>query len=81
MHCIIVVCQVLNSSHKSRSGLEIWWNELTSTCRLMQLSSPQAKIRISMELLMTLGALLYIVAALREASFLGGQMFIENLVR
>lgn len=38
------------------------------------------KIRIIAELGMEIGSVLYILAALREAKFLGIQMFIENLV-
>jgi len=33
------------------------------------------------EVLMVLGAFLYLVAALREARFLGRRMFLENLVK
>ena len=32
-------------------------------------------------MLLTIGALLYILSALREARFLGAKMFFENLVR
>jgi transient receptor potential cation channel subfamily V protein 5 len=39
------------------------------------------KIKLSAEALMTIGALLYILTALREARFLGAKMFFENLVR
>lgn len=56
------------------------WEDLTEECRLMQLNSPTAKIRLTAEIFMELGAFLYIIAALREARFLGLNMFIENLV-
>jgi len=49
-------------------------------CRLLNLSSWQAKLRVTAEVAMALGALLYIIAALREARFLGRRMFLENLV-
>lgn len=58
-----------------------WWDETSGTCRLMQVHSRQAAVRIVAEMLLTGGALLYILAALREARFLGLHMFIENLVR
>jgi hypothetical protein len=38
------------------------------------------QIRLSAEALLTVGALLYILSALREARFLGAKMFFENLV-
>jgi hypothetical protein len=47
----------------------------------MQFGSTNAKIRIVGELCMETGSILYILAALREARFLGLNMFIENLVR
>lgn len=49
-------------------------------CRLLNLRTWQAKLRVSAEITMTLGAVLYIIAALREARFLGRRMFLENLV-
>lgn len=57
------------------------WDELTDECTLMQLSETSAKIRLTAEIFMYISAVLYIVAALREARFLGLNMFIENLVR
>jgi len=57
-----------------------WWDDLQEDCRLMQLWSTKAKIRIVCELCMETGSILYILAALREARFLGLNMFIENLV-
>lgn len=47
----------------------------------MQLTEMSAKIRLTAEIFMYIAALLYILAALREARFLGLNMFIENLVR
>ncbi|XP_076174002.1 transient receptor potential cation channel subfamily V member nanchung [Ptiloglossa arizonensis] len=57
-----------------------WWNNLTEECRLMQLSTFSGKIRLIAELMMEVAAGLYIFAALREARFLGLNMFIENLM-
>jgi len=57
-----------------------WWDETSSTCRLLQIGSTKAAIRLIAELLLETGAVLYILAALREARFLGLHMFIENLV-
>ena len=56
------------------------WEDLTEECRLMHLEDPIAKIRLAAEISMEIGAVLYIAAALREARFLGLNMFIENLV-
>jgi hypothetical protein len=58
-----------------------WWDDLIEECRLMQFVSTKAKIRVACELCMAIGAVLYILAAMREARFLGLNMFIENLVR
>ncbi|KAK6631830.1 hypothetical protein RUM43_013896 [Polyplax serrata] len=49
-------------------------------CRLLVYDKLEDKIRIIAELGMEIGSVLYILAALREAKFLGIQMFIENLV-
>ncbi|KAJ8668889.1 hypothetical protein QAD02_000148 [Eretmocerus hayati] len=56
-----------------------WWHDLTEECRLMHMEDPVAKVRLIAEILMEFGALFYIIAALREARFLGLNMFIENL--
>jgi hypothetical protein len=58
-----------------------WWEDLQEECRLMQFGSMKAKIRVICELSMEIGSMLYILAALREARFLGLNMFIENLVQ
>lgn len=60
--------------------MPIRWEDLTEECRLMHLNDPVAKIRLTAEIFMEIGALFYIAAALREARFLGLNMFIENLV-
>lgn len=57
-----------------------WWNSVAGDCRLLQASQTQDIVRLCAELALELGAILYIVAALREARFLGLNMFIENLV-
>ncbi|KAJ9591720.1 hypothetical protein L9F63_001748, partial [Diploptera punctata] len=57
-----------------------WWDDLQEECRLMQFGSMKAKIRVTCELCMETGSILYILAALREARFLGLNMFIENLM-
>ncbi|XP_044592870.1 transient receptor potential cation channel subfamily V member 5 isoform X1 [Cotesia glomerata] len=59
---------------------ENWWEDLTEECRLMRLESSTAKIRLTAEVFMEFGAIFYIAAALREARFLGLNMFIENLM-
>ncbi|XP_072757468.1 transient receptor potential cation channel subfamily V member 5 [Anoplolepis gracilipes] len=59
---------------------DTWWDDLTEECRLMQLTTISAKIRLIAEIAMYIAAVLYIFAALREARFLGLNMFIENLM-
>ncbi|KAK0165798.1 hypothetical protein PV328_004286 [Microctonus aethiopoides] len=60
--------------------LNLKWEDLTEECRLMNFESSLAKIRLTTEIFMEIGAILYIAAALREARFLGLNMFIENLM-
>ncbi|XP_045489488.1 transient receptor potential cation channel subfamily V member 5 [Pieris rapae] len=67
------------SDAPKESDMEGWWEDLTEECRLMNFDSSQAKVRICTELMLWLGALIYIAAALREARFLGLKMFFENL--
>ncbi|RZC32734.1 transient receptor potential cation channel subfamily V member 6 [Asbolus verrucosus] len=62
------------------NDVEEWWDNLQEECRLMQLNTPQAKIRLTAEILMVMGAFVYLAAAVREARFLGGRMFFENLM-
>lgn len=57
-----------------------WW-QTYAQCPLMNLESDLAKLRIIAELINFVGAILYLLVALREARFLGYKMFIENLVR
>ncbi|XP_072935457.1 transient receptor potential cation channel subfamily V member 5-like isoform X2 [Epargyreus clarus] len=61
------------------SEVEGWWEDLTEDCRLMNFDTWHGKVRIITELLLWMGALAYIGAALREARFLGLKMFFENL--
>ncbi|GAB0094010.1 transient receptor potential cation channel subfamily V member 5 [Sergentomyia squamirostris] len=56
-----------------------WWNSY-GDCPLMDFEPPEGKLRIICEVVLLVGALLYILAALRESRFLGYKMFIENLV-
>lgn len=62
------------------SEMEEWWDNLTEECRLMKFDSNLTKIRLTAEVCMLLGAFAYLLAAVREARFLGGRMFFENLV-
>jgi len=59
--------------------LKNWWSSY-SECRLMSIDSLEHQIRLISEIIIFIGALLYIIAALRESRFLGYKMFIENLV-
>ncbi|KAF7402886.1 hypothetical protein HZH66_005153 [Vespula vulgaris] len=62
------------------SSKKSWWRTFTEECRLMHLNSVSGKIRLIAEIFMEIAAVLYIAAALREARFLGLNMFIENLM-
>ncbi|CAB0033997.1 unnamed protein product [Trichogramma brassicae] len=66
---------------KQQDDKDDWWDHLTSgECRLMNMDEPIAKVRIIAEIATEIGAILYILAALREARFLGLSMFVENLM-
>ncbi|XP_014234075.1 transient receptor potential cation channel subfamily V member 5 [Trichogramma pretiosum] len=66
---------------KQQDDKDDWWDRLTNgECRLMNMSEPIAKVRIIAEIATEIGAILYILAALREARFLGLSMFVENLM-
>ncbi|KAL7305423.1 hypothetical protein TKK_0002166 [Trichogramma kaykai] len=66
---------------KQQDDKDDWWDRLTNgECRLMNMSEPIAKVRIIGEIATEIGAILYILAALREARFLGLSMFVENLM-
>lgn len=62
------------------NDMEEWWDNLQEECRLMQLDTAESQIRLTAEVLMVIGAFSYLAAAFREARFLGGRMFFENLV-
>ncbi|XP_058801276.1 uncharacterized protein LOC131670008 [Phymastichus coffea] len=68
---------ILGNAKKETEG---WLDDLMDECRLMQMDDSWSKIRLAAEILMELGAILYIIAATREARFLGLNMFIENLM-
>lgn len=70
----------IKNSTEEENEVEEWWENLTEECRLMNLDSDQAKVRLIAEVCMLLGAFAYLGAAVREARFLGGRMFFENLV-
>nr|XP_031845256.1 transient receptor potential cation channel subfamily V member 5 [Nomia melanderi] len=69
-----------NDSDSDSDSDDNWWSNVNQECRLMELTSLSGKIRIIAELLMEIAATLYILAALREARFLGLGMFVENLM-
>lgn len=51
-----------------------------SECPLLDISTWENRTKLVAEGLLTIGALYYILSALREARFLGAKMFFENLV-
>lgn len=56
-----------------------WWDSYED-CPLMDMSIGKNRLRLVTEILILIGSLLYLIAALREARFLGYKMFVENLV-
>nr|ATU07271.1 TRP channel protein nanchung [Nephotettix cincticeps] len=65
------------SSVETMRGL---WEKVAGDCRLLQANDSTDTTRLLAELFLEIGAFLYILAALREAKFLGLNMFIENLM-
>lgn len=57
-----------------------WWQGNVGQCRLMTINDYNDIVRLILELIVEISALFYIFAAIREAGFLGLNMFIENLV-
>jgi transient receptor potential cation channel subfamily V member 5 len=51
-----------------------------SECPLLDISTLENRIKLVAEGLLTIGALYYILTAMRELRFLGAKMFFENLV-
>ncbi|KAG4078966.1 hypothetical protein HA402_010918 [Bradysia odoriphaga] len=56
-----------------------WWSAY-SQCPLLNVETSTNQIRLVAEVILLCGAMLYILAALRESKFLGYHMFIENLM-
>ncbi|KAK4879350.1 hypothetical protein RN001_007496 [Aquatica leii] len=69
-----------DADNDNDDNVEDWWNNMTDECRLLQINTPEATIRILAELGMLLGAFLYLTSAVIEARFLGLRMFFENLM-
>ncbi|XP_025837236.1 transient receptor potential cation channel subfamily V member 5 [Agrilus planipennis] len=65
---------------KQLKQLKMWWSTITEECRLMNTDTLESQIRLIAEAVMLFSAFLYLVAAIREARFLGGRMFFENLM-
>ncbi|KAL3281599.1 hypothetical protein HHI36_004806 [Cryptolaemus montrouzieri] len=65
---------------KSKHDIKEWWANFQEECRLMDVSTSDAQVRFICEVAMTVGAFIYLAAAVREARFLGGRMFFENLM-
>lgn len=63
----------------STDFISAWWSTY-SECPLLNTNTIQNKIRLISEVILLVGAFLYILAALRESRFLGYKMFIENLM-
>ncbi|XP_046383635.1 uncharacterized protein LOC124154144 isoform X2 [Ischnura elegans] len=72
----------LNTTSKERKTPDDdWWGaDEVGECRLLKVNSLKSQTRLVAEAVMELGAVFYILEALREAHFLGLSMFIENLM-
>ncbi|XP_050427082.1 uncharacterized protein LOC126837283 isoform X2 [Adelges cooleyi] len=68
-----------NNTNNYNKTKKYWWNKRQRICRLLTVHATDDLIRMGSEVAMFVGAFLYLLAAVREASFLGLQMFIENL--
>ncbi len=65
---------------KENTTIMEWWKSNFGHCRLLAINDYEDLIRIILESILAIGALLYLLAAIRELGFLGLNMFIENLV-
>lgn len=63
----------------SMDFISSWWNSYAE-CPLLNIDTISNKIRLIAEVIILIGAFLYIATALRESRFLGYKMFIENLM-
>ncbi|XP_058116489.1 transient receptor potential cation channel subfamily V member 5 [Anopheles ziemanni] len=52
----------------------------TANCHTMDYDGVEGKVRLISEMIILVGAFLYLLAALRELKFLGRKMFFENLM-
>ncbi|KAI5702538.1 hypothetical protein M8J76_008663 [Diaphorina citri] len=57
-----------------------WWQEQSGKCRLLKMNDYKDIVRLLIEFILEIGAFLYLFAAMREAGFLGYNMFVENLM-
>ncbi|XP_071441164.1 transient receptor potential cation channel subfamily V member 5 [Hetaerina americana] len=71
-----------NSTSKEKKLVDDdWWGaDEVGECRLLKVNSLKSQTRLVAEAVMEVGAVFYILEALREAHFLGLSMFIENLM-
>ncbi|XP_050521894.1 transient receptor potential cation channel subfamily V member 5 isoform X2 [Daktulosphaira vitifoliae] len=68
-----------SSMNNNKKVRKFWWSKKRKFCRLLIVNTTEDLIRIGSEVTMLIGAFLYLLAAIREARFLGLQMFFENL--
>ncbi|XKL66119.1 hypothetical protein PGB90_009539 [Kerria lacca] len=76
---IFCKCSIANWTFESVTLIK-WWHNNMGKCRLMTINDYDDIIRLSLECIQEIGAFLYLLAAVREAGFLGLNMFIENLM-
>lgn len=64
------------------SGIDIftaWWSTYAE-CPLLNVDTVSNQVRLISEVILLVGAFLYILTAMRESRFLGYKMFVENLM-
>ncbi|RZF47774.1 hypothetical protein LSTR_LSTR006038 [Laodelphax striatellus] len=75
-----IILKALPSLEEKEDGLEEWWSAIAGDCILLQVNDLYDLARLCAEVALEIGAFLYLLAALREARFLGLKMMIENLM-
>nr|AOR81474.1 nanchung [Nilaparvata lugens] len=75
-----IILKALPSLEEKEDGLEEWWSGIAGDCILLQVNDLYDLARLCAEVALEIGAFLYLLAALREARFLGLKMMIENLM-
>ncbi|XP_075232991.1 transient receptor potential cation channel subfamily V member nanchung [Lycorma delicatula] len=74
---ITTIPTIITPVEKNKTG---WWDDIAGDCILLQIHDYKDAMRLLAEVVLLIGAFLYLLAALREARFLGLNMMIQNLM-